>query len=125
MFCNNCGAKNNEGSRFCSGCGSSLFQVHEKKNKSSNFAIFLIKLTLKVILLPLTIPLGFLKFGFGIKTLKCPRCEGKKFNKVKPGQTESMISGLALLALGPFGLIAKRPTTLIVCRQCHFSWESR
>lgn len=66
-----------------------------------------------------------MKWSFGIKKIKCPRCDGRKFNKIKPGQFESALPGLAFLALGPLGLLAKRPTTLIVCKQCSFSWEER
>ncbi len=123
MFCNNCGKELSAESRFCSNCGTSIPITDNYKKKSSNITFEAIKLTSKITLAPVTIPFSILKWSLGIRTLKCPRCSNKKINKMKPGWAESAIPGFALLALGPLGLLAGRPKTLFVCKQCGFSWE--
>ncbi len=58
---------------------------------------------------------------------KCPRCDSKDWNYVKPGMKNPLV-GIGKLAL-PILLIPdafkKRPKTLKVCRSCGFSREDR
>lgn len=56
---------------------------------------------------------------------KCPKCDSKNLNKVKPSLMQKALPGSAFLLFGPIGLLAKQPKTLNVCRDCGFSWEDR
>jgi len=58
-------------------------------------------------------------------SLKCPRCDKKNINKVKPSLFEKAKRGSAFMLAGPFALGMKEPKTLNVCKDCGFSWEDR
>lgn len=55
--------------------------------------------------------------------LACLKCDGHNVKTVKPSMSDQLRPGVALLALGPVGLLAKQKKPLHVCRDCGFSWE--
>jgi ribosomal protein L40E len=56
---------------------------------------------------------------------KCPKCDSKNLNKVKPSLSKRAKRGSMFLLVGPLALMMKEPKTLNVCRDCGFSWEDR
>lgn len=58
-------------------------------------------------------------FGLGVK--KCPKCDSKNLNVVKPGFLKHLMQ--QNVAIYHPGLQPSK--TLNVCRDCGFSWEDR
>ena len=56
---------------------------------------------------------------------KCPKCDSKNLNKVKPSFLSKAASGSAVMLFPVLALFKKPPKPLNVCRDCGFSWEDR
>lgn len=129
MYCHNCGKQIIEGGKFCSSCGTQVAEVAEgavnpdpeeadtesgiDMNKlGKDIAINTAKIGLKTAVAPVTVPVKMMKWGLGIRDKKCPRCDSKNINKVKPSARSMLMRPIWL-----------QPKTLFVCRDCGFDWK--
>lgn len=68
---------------------------------------------------------SLLKKAANLSKKQCPKCDSFNIKTVKPSLMKQAFPGSAFLLFGPIGLLAKKPESLNVCRDCSFSWTDR